>query len=62
MDKTEIYKEYKELVRYGSIMRNFEIEDKGSYHRIMVFSYQGMEFTVTMLNGDVITVNNTTIF
>jgi len=59
MDKTEIYKE---LIRYGSIMRDSEMENEKGYHRTMIFSYQGMEFTVAMLNGDIITVNNTTIF
>jgi len=59
MNKIEIYKE---LVRYGSIMRDSETKSEEGYHRTTVYSYQGMEFTVIMLNGKVVTVDNTTIF
>jgi len=55
MNKIEIYKE---LVRYGSIMRDFETESDEGYRRTTIYSYQGMEFTVTMLNGEVVTVDN----
>jgi len=59
MNKIEIYKE---LVRYGSIMRDSETKSEEGYHRTTVYSYQGMEFTITMLNGEVAAIDNTTIF
>jgi len=59
MNKIEIYKE---LVRYGSIMRDSEIESEEGYCRTTVYSYQGMEFTITMLNGEIAAIDNTTIF
>ena len=59
MKKEEMYKE---LVRYGSIMRDNKTEDENGFHRVLVFSYQGMEYTVELSNGIVLSAINTTIF